>query len=225
MSTNVPARASVPISVPESPSSFRTWLVGQFGHPRGFWGWVAGRIMAHRPSNRRRNLWTIDLLGLRPGQRLLEIGFGPGLALQRAASPLGGSGFVAGIDLSGVMLEQATRRNVPHIAAGRMALRVASVESIPDFGVPFNAIVAINTIGFWPDARAGLRELRRRLVPGGRVAVTVQPRSRGATRRTTDRIRRELERDLRESGYGSIAAHWLETEPPAVCVIGGRSEA
>jgi len=225
MSTNMPARTSVPVTVPGSPGGFRTWLVGQFGHPRGFWGKVAGRIMARRPSNRGRNIWTIDLLGLRPGQRLLEIGFGPGLALERAASPLDGSGFIAAIDHSRVMLEQATRRNGPHVAASRMALRVASVETIPDFGVPFDAIVAINTIGFWPDATARLRELRRRLVPGGRMAVTVQPRSKGATRRMTDRIRRDLERDLRASGYVSITAHWLETAPPSVCVIGVRSEA
>lgn len=72
----------------------KTWLVGQFGHPRGAWGRIAGWIMSHRPSNRLRNGWTVDLLDLRPGQRVMEVGFGPGLALERAAARLGPGGFV-----------------------------------------------------------------------------------------------------------------------------------
>ena len=65
--------------------SFRVWLVGQFGRPTSAWGHVAGWIMAHRVSNRRRNRWTVDLLDLRPGERVLEIGFGPDSADPAAA--------------------------------------------------------------------------------------------------------------------------------------------
>jgi ubiquinone/menaquinone biosynthesis C-methylase UbiE len=206
-------------------SIFRTWVVGQFGNPRGVWGKVAGSIMANRPSNRRRNLWTVDLLDLQPGQRVLEVGFGPGLALERAADQIGASGYVAGIDVSEVMLKQALRRNAALVEAGRMKLWVGSVEAMPDFDVPFDAILAINTIGFWPDAPARLRDLRERLAPGGRVAVTVQPRSKGATGETTDKIRVQLERDLLAAGFESIVAHWLDTVPPTVCVIGVRPQA
>ena len=56
-------------------------MVGQFGHPRGTAGSVAGWVMAHRSSNRRRNNWVVSLLDVQPGERVLEIGFGPGLAV------------------------------------------------------------------------------------------------------------------------------------------------
>ena len=76
--------------------SLRTWLVSQFGHPRGIAGRLAGWVMAHRPSNRRRNAWTVDLLDLQPGERVLDIGFGPVLSLHRIAARVGTPGFVAG---------------------------------------------------------------------------------------------------------------------------------
>ena len=52
--------------------SLRTGLVSQFGHPRGIAGRLAGWVMAHRPSNRRRHAWTVDLLDLQPGRKRLS---------------------------------------------------------------------------------------------------------------------------------------------------------
>ena len=54
----------------------------QFGRPTGLWGIAAGLLMAHRTSNRRRNAWAVSLLDVRPEDRVLEIGFGPGLAIR-----------------------------------------------------------------------------------------------------------------------------------------------
>ena len=88
-------------------------VIGQFGHPRGRVGSVAGWQMAHRPSNRQRNHWVVALLDIRPADRVLEIGFGPGLAIAELARRAGGQGHVDGTDHSGVMLPpggQAQRR-------------------------------------------------------------------------------------------------------------------
>ena len=60
-------------------------LIAQFGRPTGFWGNLAGMIMAYRPSNRQRNDWTIALLDIQPQDRVLEIGFGPGVAIEKLA--------------------------------------------------------------------------------------------------------------------------------------------
>jgi hypothetical protein len=54
----------------------------QFGRPNGFWGSIAGWIMAVRSSNRKRNVWAVSLLDVQHGDRILEIGFGPGLAIR-----------------------------------------------------------------------------------------------------------------------------------------------
>src|SRR3712207_5675999 len=77
----------------------------QFWRPTGFWGRAAGLLMAHRTSNRRRNAWAVSLLDVRPEDRVLEIGFGPGLAI-RELGRLARKGYVCGIDHSELMLRR-----------------------------------------------------------------------------------------------------------------------
>ena len=197
-----------------------SYLIRQFRRPSGFVGRLAGWSMAHRPSNRQRNRWTVDLLRLRPGERVLEIGFGPGLALRHAAEQVGASGHVVGVDPSEVMVGHAGRRNRVAIAEGRMTLHVGHVERLPEFDAGFDAIMAINTIGFWSDPTARLEELRQRLRPAGRLAVTVQPRSPGATAATSQRVCLELEERFKEAGFIEVSSHTLPLRPPAVCIIG-----
>src|ERR1700760_717490 len=104
-------------------------VVGQAHHPRGTAGRVTAWELAHRPSNRRGRAWVVSLLAVRPADRVLEIGFGPGLAV--AALVRAGAGHVYGIDHSGVMLRQASRRNAAAIRAGRVTLTEAAVDQLP----------------------------------------------------------------------------------------------
>ena len=155
-------------------------VVRQFGRPCGVAGRVAGRVMAHRASNRQRNLWVVSLLDVQPTDRVLEIGFGPGLAIAELARRVT-RGHVYGIDHSEVMVRQASKRNATAIRAGRVELLRTSVDRLPRFDEPLDAIVAVNSVGFWPNPTQQLSELRRVLRPGGRIALASQPRCAGAT--------------------------------------------
>ena len=53
----------------------------QFGRPTGLWGHAVGHEQARRSSNRRRNAWAVSLLDVRPEDRVLEIGLGPGVGV------------------------------------------------------------------------------------------------------------------------------------------------
>ena len=80
--------------------------------PHGLGGHVAGWVMAHRSSNRRRNQWVVSLLDVQPADRVLEVGFGPGVAvaeLSRRAS----RGMVMSVDHSEVMLARRRRGATP----------------------------------------------------------------------------------------------------------------
>ena len=57
-------------------------VVGQFHSPHGMGGHVAGWVMGHRSSNRERNRWVVSLLDVQPTDRVLEVGFGPGIAVR-----------------------------------------------------------------------------------------------------------------------------------------------
>jgi ubiquinone/menaquinone biosynthesis C-methylase UbiE len=197
--------------------------VRQFGHPRGIAGGMAGWVMAHRSSNRQRNRWAVSLLDVQPTDRVLEIGFGPGVAIAELARRAT-RGKVYGIDRSEVMVRQAGRRNAAAIRANRVQLIHAAVDQLPSFNEPLDAILAVNTVGFWPDPAERLRRLRRLLRPGGRIALVSQPRCPGATRDTTVRAAEELQDLLTQAGFTDIRVETLDLDPPVACVLAeGRS--
>jgi ubiquinone/menaquinone biosynthesis C-methylase UbiE len=193
-------------------------VIGQAHHPRGAAGRVTAWEMAHRPSNRQRSGWVVSLLGVQPADRVLEIGFGPGLAVAELVRA--GAGHVYGIDHSGVMLRQASRRNAAAIRAGRVTLITASVDQLPAaLDGPFDAILAVNSLAFWPAQAERLAELRRRLAPGGRLAIASQPRCPGATAATSRRAAREIEDLLRSAGFTQMRTETLPLSPPVICVL------
>ncbi len=193
-------------------------VIGQAHRPRGGAGRVTAWEMAHRPSNRQRNRWAVALLDVRPADRVLEIGFGPGVAIAELARA--GAGHVYGVDHSAVMLRQASKRNAAAIRAGRVTLVSASVDRLPPaLDGPFDAILAVNSLGFWPAPAERLAELRGRLAPGGRVAIASQPRCPGATATTSRRAAADIENLLREAGFTELSTKTLPLDPPVACVL------
>jgi ubiquinone/menaquinone biosynthesis C-methylase UbiE len=177
--------------------------------------------MAHRGSNRERNRWAVSLLDVRPTDRVLEIGFGPGVAIAEIARRAT-QGHVYGIDHSEVMVRQAARRNAGAVRARRVHLTHASVDQLPNFDEPLDAILAVNTLGFWPDPVERLRRLRILLRPAGRIALVSQPRSPGADRATTVKAAQDLQDLLTQAGFTEIRVETLELDPPVACVIAER---
>jgi ubiquinone/menaquinone biosynthesis C-methylase UbiE len=196
-------------------------VMRQFGHPRAIGGHLAGWVMARRSSNRQRNRWVVSLLDVQPTDRVLEIGFGPGLAiaeLSRRAT----RGMVYGIDHSEVMLKQATKRNAAAIRAQRVRLVQASSEQLPPFDEPLDAVFAVNSFGFWPEPTQRLIELRALLRPDGRIAIATQPRCPGATEETSTRAARDITHRLREAGFTHTRVETLDIKPPVICVLAHR---
>jgi ubiquinone/menaquinone biosynthesis C-methylase UbiE len=191
----------------------------QFGRPTGLWGRAAGLVMAHRSSNRRRNAWTVSLLEVRPDDRVLEIGFGPGLAIHDLGR-LAHEGYVCGIDHSELMLRQARRRNADGIGRGVVDLRVGSVDALPDFDAPFDKILAVNAVLFWNEPDARLEELRRLLRSGGLIAVAHQPRGPGASDEMSAAKGREIAAVLDRAGFSQVRVETLPLKPAVVCALG-----
>jgi SAM-dependent methyltransferase len=191
----------------------------QFGRPTGFWGHAAGLLMTYRSSNRRRNVWAVSLLDVAPQDRVLEIGFGPGLAILEL-SRLAQRGYVCGIDHSEVMLRQASRRNADGIRRGVVDLRLGSVGALPSFDTPFDKILAVNAVLFWKEPDARLRDLRELLRPGGLIAVAHQPRDPGATDATAAASGREIASALLRAGFSDTHVESLRLKPAVVCVLG-----
>jgi ubiquinone/menaquinone biosynthesis C-methylase UbiE len=143
-------------------------LMRAFGRPQGVLGRLGGFLMAR--TNRNMAQRAIELVGVQPSDRVLEIGFGPGVGVELIAEATS-TGRVAGVDFSDLMVKRATARNATAIASGRVDLRLGSVERLPFMSSEFDKVMAINSMQLWPDALVGLRECRRVSRPGGRIVL------------------------------------------------------
>jgi len=183
--------------------NLRQSIVKQFKQPHGALGAVAGHIMACRPSNVERNHWTLQLLDLQPDDRLLEVGFGPGIAIEEAARFIT-NGQIVGIDHSDVMLKQASKRNAQAIARGQVELHVGTIKDLPPYSQPFTKMCSANVVQFWQDPTADFAKLRSILVEGGVIATTYMPRHSHAT--TADALSKanEIVEHLKSAGFVNI---------------------
>jgi ubiquinone/menaquinone biosynthesis C-methylase UbiE len=203
----------------------RSAIIQQFRKPSGPLGVLAGFVMRMRPSNRVRNSRTVDLLDIRPEDRVLEVGFGPGLAVARAAE-LATAGKVVGIDHSELMLRQARRRNAKAISAGRVELWLGSADALPRFDIRFDKVLAVNVYMFWEHPVSVLSGLREVMCPGGVIALTLQPRSRNATADDTRAAAGRMSASLQAAGFGEVRTELLDMAPvAAACVLGRKPPA
>jgi ubiquinone/menaquinone biosynthesis C-methylase UbiE len=143
-------------------------LMRAFGHPEGALGRLGGIIMAR--MNQRMAARAIELLDVQLSNKVLEVGFGPGVTIQLLAKSVL-SGRVAGIDPSEEMIAQAAARNRKVIESGQVDLCQGSAGLLPFADNIFDRVLTINSMQIWPDAIAGLREMRRVMKPSGRIAV------------------------------------------------------
>jgi ubiquinone/menaquinone biosynthesis C-methylase UbiE len=78
---------------------------------------------------------------------------------------------LSGIDPSREMVEQARARNAAAVESGHVDLRRGSAESLPFDDNYFDKALAINSMQVWPDALARLREMRRVMRHGSKIAL------------------------------------------------------
>lgn len=200
--------------------SLRHAIVSQFERPRGCLGRVVGLILAGRGSNLVRNRWTVDLLDPKSGERVLEIGCGPGVALELCLSRM--SVKAVGVDHSGLMIAQASRRNTNAMRAGRLSLIEGTIDDVPGDFAPFDKLFSINVIQFVDRAKF-IARAKALLKPGGTFAATYQPRHAKATRNDALAMAAQLTERLTAQGFAQMRTEEIDLKPvPAVCVLARR---
>lgn len=110
---------------------------------------------------------TLDAVGLRPGERLIDVGCGNGNALIEAARR---GAVVAGLDPSTALVEQAAARLEQAGLAGDV--RVGTAEAPPEGLEPADAVVSVFAVIFAPEPPAAINGLVALCRPGGRIALT-----------------------------------------------------
>jgi ubiquinone/menaquinone biosynthesis C-methylase UbiE len=151
-------------------------MYDMFVHPRGLAGHAAARLMARVNIGMMTD--AIELLELDPRANVLEIGFGPGVALERLLEAVP-EGHVTGVDPSAVMHHHARERNTAAVKEGRLKLHRGTAADLPVSPGTMDAVLAIDNLHFWPSIPAGLSEIRRVLRSGGIFVSAFSPPSGG----------------------------------------------
>ncbi len=115
----------------------------------------------------KMNRDIVEMAGIRPGQKVLDVGCGTG-AQTLLAAEAAGPGHAAGIDASPEMIEVARRKAMKK--GLEIDLRVAAIEALPFGDSEFDAVLSGFMLHHLPDdlKRKGFAEVRRVLKPGGR---------------------------------------------------------
>lgn len=130
-------------------------------------------------GRRRERRTVLGMLGVCPGDRVLDVGCGPG-NYTRLLAQASGDGLVVGVDAAEAMLESAARRarrqNLAFVRADACALPFAEAE--------FDIACSVGAVHMTSRPMAALQEMVRVLRPGGRIAVATTCARPGKPRST-----------------------------------------
>ena len=148
---------------------FSSFFANQAKKPSGWFGrMVMSRIFDI--GNARLNRLVYETLSPQTGDHVLEIGSGTGKLLERIARQVEGC-VVEGIDFSNTMVSIARRKNRKHIEKGKVLIHEGKIDDIPLTVEMYTKICSVNTIYFWPNPEAIVRNIVRLLKPGGMLVL------------------------------------------------------
>jgi ubiquinone/menaquinone biosynthesis C-methylase UbiE len=124
--------------------------------------------------------WAKDLLdraALAPGMRALDVACGTGIVARLAALQVGSTGRVVGVDSNEAML--AVARAQPAPGGAQVEWRQGDATKLPFTDGEFDRVLCQHGLQYVADRIAALREMKRVLAPGGRLALSVFSQSIG----------------------------------------------
>ena len=174
----------------------------------------------------RRRAIVRERLGAQAGERIVDIGCGPGFYCAELAEEVGTSGSIVGVDGSASMLALAQRRCAE---LANVELVEGEATAVPVADGSFDAAISVQVQEYVPDIAASLSEMLRVLKPGGRVliwdidwataSVSGEPERTARVLRAWDEhlanpfLPRTLTRELRAAGFDDVqlTAHAFAT--------------
>lgn len=124
-----------------------------------------GMERGHRPMGEQ----AIELMSIAPDALALDVGCGSGWATRLMAEKAN-AGRVVGIDISDEMVRLATETST---AFANVEFRIASAETLPFSGAEFSDAFSMESLYYYADMWAALKEIQRVLKPGGQFVTLV----------------------------------------------------
>ena len=190
-------------------------MTGQAARPWGSigraFGWMMLRV--NGPMNAR----AVAALEMQQGETVLEIGCGAGDAVARLVRD-GEARRIIAVDHAPDMVAAARKLNQAAMRDGLVDIRECPVSEMPFRDGSFDAVLAVNSIQFWPHLRLDLKEVLRVLKPGGRLVVAMRMTMEFRARRRVELVLRALP----SAGFVEIDLEEADARAFKVALIGAK---
>lgn len=138
-------------------------IANQFKKPSGFWGRIVSRLMVK--GNRHAYDTLLKDMNVQSGEKLLEIGYGPGIGIQLLAEAANCR--IYGVDFSELMFRKASKRNKELIDNKQVDLLYGDFIETPINAEDFDKVFCLNVVYFWKDLNPPFLKIKSLLKNGG----------------------------------------------------------
>src|SRR5690606_37484122 len=146
----------------------------------------------------------IEAAALRPGERVLDVASGTGVVARLAAERVGREGTIEGLDANPAMLAVA-REAAPRELS--ITWHQAAAEQIPLADESFDAVLCGMGLQFFADREGALRQMRRVLVPGGRLLANLPGPMPPPLEEMADALARHVSREAASFLHAVFSLH------------------
>lgn len=187
-----------------------------FKKPEGIIGKIVGKTMAW--ENKTLNEWTLKQFDIHASKEILEVGYGPGYALDMITDSEENV-HIDGMDVAKTMQDEASRRLPSEVRKGEVSLFVGDVAECSFPFDHYDVVFSVNNYTLWENKRKGLLNIYSTLVHNGKIVITMQPRQEDAKDNQAQIFAKDIHDDLSRAGFRCIDVHYKRMNPEtAVCV-------
>jgi cyclopropane fatty-acyl-phospholipid synthase-like methyltransferase len=188
---------------------FKKFIAAQFKKPSGLFGMFSSNVMIK--GNKANYEKLIRDLDLQPGDKLLEIGYGPGVGINMIAKACT-SCTIHGIDFSTLMYRKARKYNKQYLDNNTMLLQYGDFLKTAAVSNEYDKIFCLNVVYFWNELQEPFRKVLSLLKAGG--AFHIYMANRDALEKAPDTVFNKYSIEqvveaLQSVGFGNVA-HYAE---------------
>jgi cyclopropane fatty-acyl-phospholipid synthase-like methyltransferase len=185
------------------------FIASQFKKPKGLFGIFTSNMMVK--NNQKNYDKIIKDLDLQANDKLLEIGYGPGIGIQMIAE-LCPDCIIHGIDFSKLMYKTASKYNKPFIDTGRVHLQYGDFLKSSVLDNNYDKVFCLNVVYFWDELNSPFEKVLSLLKKGGAFHIYMADKNTLIEKKAPDSVFNkysieQVKETLKATGFENVEHH------------------